>query len=208
MFLDLKTTSFLLKILNESSTAGSSSSPSIKSTVGLTGSFSDVNDNLDIPFAPKGVSETEFYKKYIKDTTKQMGGNFDDSVGSGGPSLGTLAALGMLKRGMGYKTQPGSALEFLGPKFTNSSGEFSPRAIATSLMPTGVKTAMAAAALETMGPLGSAISKKLGNVALLGIDPFDYATQVMGVDYVADQLSKLGSRQKQQVTSGAGYIKL
>lgn len=186
---DSTTKLFLLNILNEATGTGISgpawlSDPSI----------------LTPP--PKG-KEKDWYTTLIKGSSEQLGGNFDPSYYDGGPSLGTLAALGMLKRGMGYGTKGNKGTELLGGLNFSSGASF-----AKSLIPTAAKIGLASAALTTMGPIGVGLDKKLPYLAALGVDPFDYATQVMGVDYVADQLSKLGPRQKQQNTSGAGYIKL
>jgi hypothetical protein len=201
MFLDTQTKSFLLKMLNESTQY---QPQQYVWNFGSTGDYSP-GDAFKINKPPK-MNDADWYKKLLDDSAKQADGKIDWAPNKEGPSLGTLAALGALKRSMGYKTNSGET-EFLIPGFFDDKGNISLSKMARMAVPTAAKTGLAAAALSTMGPLGSKLSTKLPNIALLGLDPFDYATKIMGVDYVADQLGKLGARQKQQITSGAGYIK-
>lgn len=143
----------------------------------------------------KKESESLYYKNALKTA---LGSDIDlDKETSGQPSLGFLGALGTAKRRLGYKLDPNAQTGMRG-------GESLVKDAIAGVAGAG----LAGAALSFMGPLGQSIAGKLPYLTAMGVDPLDYATKVMGVDYVSDQLSKLGKNQTKQITSGAGNIKL
>lgn len=234
MYLDEQTKSFLLKVLNEQSPPGGGANrkkinpaspdwkgegelltPEMQASAAATqtggfggggsggapfpGPSSSASGNV------KPMSDKKYYSMALKSGLGAQGYDLEKEKSSNQPSLEYLGALGTLKRTMGYSTDPSAGVEMLGVPFVGKGGTDLGKLgrYATSK---AAKTGLAAAILNTnMGQLGSAISGKLGRLALLGADPFDYATKVMGVDYVSDQISKLGKR---QYPSGAGNIKL
>jgi hypothetical protein len=196
MKLDSVTKSFLLHVLNEQAPMGGG--------VNLNPMVKDKKS--------KNKFDADYYfgqdelKKALETTSGKEAEEFNQSS----PSLEYLSTLGMIKRGSGYSTDPDAPVELLTPAAPlDKSGNWNVKGIGQQLLGVGTKTGAAAAALNLgMGELGAKLSTKLPYLVALGIDPFDYATKVMGVDYVADQLRKLPARQKQQITSGAGYINL
>jgi len=165
----------------------------------------------------KGESEDDFQKrlggkvsKDFKNVLKYVSDIDFDQMPKDRPSLEYLAALGTVKRSLGYPTSADSGSELMdfGPA-KDKSGDIDIKK--TLFKPAGrlVSLGLSRAALNTgMGELGKKLSGKMNYLAALGVDPFDYATKVMGVDYTADQLAKLPKRQKQQITAGQGYIGL
>jgi hypothetical protein len=143
----------------------------------------------------KKQSEESYYKTALQ---AALGTDVDlDKETSGQPSLGLLGALGTVKRRLGYKLDPNAETGMRG-------GDSLIKGAISGVAGAG----LAGAALGFMGPLGQSIAGKLPYLTAMGVDPLDYATKVMGVDYASDQLSKLGKRQVKQITSGAGNIKL
>lgn len=233
MYLDEQTKSFLLKVLNEQFPTGGGANrkkinpaapdwtgggelltPEMQASAAATqtggfGGGGTAGAPFGIPGQASGnvkpMSDKKYYSMALKSGLGAQGYDLEKEKSSNQPSLEYLGALGTLKRTMGYSTDPSAGVEMLGVPFVGKGGTDLGKLgrYATSK---AAKTGLAAAILNTnMGQLGSAISGKLGRLALLGADPFDYATKVMGVDYVSDQISKLGKR---QYPSGAGNIKL
>lgn len=227
MYLDKQTKSFLLRVLNEQTPPGSGGSTGQGAPFGganrkpqlgpgwsgpgqlLTPGEQAANVKQNPMFSSvKPMSDKKYYDAALKGGLKAQGYDLEKEKSSNQPSLEYLGALGTLKRTMGYNTDPGAGVEMLGVPFVGEKGVNLGK-LARYATSKAAKTGIAAAALNTnMGQLGSAISGKLGRLALLGADPFDYATKIMGVDYVSDQISKLGKRQYQQIASGAGSIRL
>jgi hypothetical protein len=228
MYLDEQTKSFLLKVLNEQSPPGGGANRKKINPAApdWTGGGELITPEMQARAAAaqvggfggggtggaggnvKPMSDKKYYSMALKSGLGAQGYDLEKEKSSNQPSLEYLGALGTLKRTMGYSTDPSAGVEMLGVPFVGKGGTDLGKLgrYATSK---AAKTGLAAAILNTnMGQLGSAISGKLGRLALLGADPFDYATKVMGVDYVSDQISKLGKRQYQQVASGAGSIRL
>jgi hypothetical protein len=235
MYLDEQTKSFLLRVLNEQTPPGSGGSTGPGAPFGganrkpqlgpdwsgsgqlLTPGEQAANVKQNPMFSSvKPMSDKKYYDAALKGGLKAQGYDLEKEKSSNQPSLEYLGALGTLKRTMGYNTDPGAGVEMLGIPFVGGVDPNTGKSKGADWAKLGryatskvAKTGIAAAALNTnMGQLGSAISGKLGRLALLGADPFDYATKVMGVDYVSDQISKLGKRQYQQIASGAGSIRL
>lgn len=165
----------------------------------------------------QGESDEDYKKRIGDEVTSKFKGALEYSTGfdfdempEDQPSLEYLAALGTIKRSLGWPTNPsaGSELMDFGPARTKTGDIDWSR---TLMKPAGraVSYGLAKAALNTgMGEIGRKLSGKINYLTALGVDPFDYATKVMGVDYVADQLAKLPARQKKQITAGQGNIAL
>lgn len=196
MSFNKQTKSLLLSIINEQSSMGGG--------VNLNPTLKDKKI--------KNKFEDEYYygQEELKKSLKNITGKKPEEMTSDAPSLEYLAGLGMAKRAMGYSTDPNAAAELLTPVSPiTSTGNWNLPGMLKQAAGLGVKTGMAAGALNIgMGELGQKLSTKLPYLAALGIDPFDYATKVMGVDYVADQLRKLPARQQKAIASGAGHIEL
>jgi hypothetical protein len=198
MYLNKNTKDFLLYTLRENTSMGGG--------VGMSpgyGSSSPPNDISYTEIDPvtgkikkkKKESESLYGKSALQ---AALGTDVDlDKETSGQPSLGFLGALGTIKRRMGYKLDPNAETGMRG---------------GTGLVKgaiSGVAGAgLASTALAFMGPLGQSIAGKLPYLTAMGVDPLDYATKVMGVDYVSKELGSLAKRQTKQITSGAGNIKL
>lgn len=167
---------------------------------------------------PEVTSTSREYKKYLEDLMKSSTGK-EISVGASEPPLEALTTLGAVKRAAGYDVDPNSAVELLTPGFArkkDASGKPISGLGGIDIMGTlagtvspAMKLGAGMAALEFgMGSFGEKLATKLPYLTALGIDPFDYATKIMGVDYVADQLRKLPARQQKAISSGAGNIEL
>lgn len=191
MILDENTTIFLIQVLNEADEMGGG--------VSLT----PYEQTVDVVDPKTGKSkkvknkqnEDKFYKDQLQNILNVDPENKIDleNEDTSKPSLGLLAGLGIAKRRLGYKTDPYGSVSMKGDSIAKD--------VAQSL----AGGALAGTALQFMGPLGQAVSGKLPYLAALGVDPLDYATKLMGVDYVRDQLGKLGARQAKQITAGQGY---
>lgn len=230
MSFDNRTKAFLLKVLNEQSGSfGGATTLSPKMTKGSkkpkvewdptkqdtpeygTGVTYPSDDEPGAPFGepPKygeGQSETNYYTDLLKTGLSGVGATDPEKETSTSPSLGYLAGLGTLKRTMGYDTSPKKGAELIDFNLRDKSGNISPTKVITSLGSRAAKTGLGMAALNIgMGQLGNKLAGKLPYLAALGVDPFDYATKIMGVDYVSDELSKLPYRQYRQITSGGGF---
>lgn len=202
MNFDRDTKSFLLSVLNEDMGGGVGS----QQDYGLHIKEYDPYDYETDPTTGKvkktrkkdTQSESDYYKTALQTAMTAAGApiDLDKQDTTGKPSLELLGGLGVLKRRLGYDTASGGGAEMRGKDITKDA--------LRGLAGGGI----AAAALQFMGPLGQRISEKLPYLTAMGVDPFDYATKVMGVDYVSDQLSKLPARQAKQITSGAGHIQL
>ena len=211
MYLNKNTKDFLLYTLREDTSGGGGvgTSPGYGSTVAPY-------DPSDIETDPvtgktkkkKKESESLYYKNALQTA---LGSDIDlDKETSGQPSLGFLAALGTMKRRMGWETDPNAKTRMMGDDILPKGAGVvdAAAALAKSAVARSAGGGLASAALAFMGPLGQHITGKLPYLTAMGVDPLDYATKVMGVDYVSDQLSKLGKRQTGQITSGAANIKL
>ena len=210
MYLDEQTKSFLLKVLNEQSPPGGGAN---RKKINPAAPDWKGEGELITPEMQAGISggnvkpmsDKKYYNMALKSGLGAQGYDLEKEKSSNQPSLEYLGALGTLKRTMGYSTDPNAGVEMLGVPFVGKGGTDLGK-LGRYVTSKAAKTGLAAAILNTnMGQLGSAISGKLGRLALLGADPFDYATKVMGVDYASDQISKLAKRQYQQVTSGGGW---
>lgn len=198
MYLNQNTKDFLLYTLREETSMGGG----VGTTPGYGSSVApyDPSDREIDPVTgktkkKKKESESLYYKNALQTA---LGSDIDlDKETSGQPSLGLLGALGTAKRRLGYKLDPNAQTGMRG-------GESLVKDAIAGVAGAG----LAGAALSFMGPLGQSIAGKLPYLTAMGVDPLDYATKVMGVDYVSDQLSKLGKRQTKQITSGVGYEKL
>lgn len=228
MYLDEQTKSFLLKVLNEQSPPGGGANRKKINPAApdWTGGGELITPEMQARAAAaqvggfggggtggaggnvKPMSDKKYYSMALKSGLGAQGYDLEKEKSSNQPSLEYLGALGTLKRTMGYSTDPSAGVEMLGVPFVGKGATYLGN-LGRYVTSKAAKTGLAAAILNTnMGQLGSAISGKLGRLAVLGADPFDYATKVMGVDYVSDQISKLGKRQYQQIASGAGSIRL
>jgi len=217
MYFTKETKNLLLQILNEATPPSGS----------MGGGFGG-KDALSLDSKPKSKKETSpsaevsgtsrEYKKYISSLLKDLTGK-DINVGFQEPPLELLTTLGAAKRMAGYSTDPNAAVELLTPGLArkkDASGKpigglagVDVMKSAAGLVTPAAKLGAGMAALEFgMGALGEKLATKLPYLTALGVDPFDYATKIMGVDYVADQLRKLPARQQKAITSGAGNIEL
>ena len=198
MYLNQNTKDFLLYTLREDTSGGGGvgMSPGYGSTIAdYDPSDTEIDPVTGKTKKKKKQSEASYYKSALQTA---LGSDIDlDKETSGQPSLGLLGALGTIKRRMGYKLDPNAETGMRG-------GDSLIKGAISGVAGAG----LASTALAFMGPLGQKISGKLPYLTAMGVDPLDYATKVMGVDYVSDQLSKLGKRQTKQITSGAGNIKL
>jgi hypothetical protein len=197
MHLNKNTKEFLLHVLREDISGGGGVGTSANYGLNIP-DYDPSNTGIDPitgkPKKKKKQSESEYYKDALQ---MALGGDVDlDKETSGQPSLGFLGALGTVKRRLGYKPNSGDATAMRG---SNSLIKGAISGIAGG--------GLASTALAFMGPLGQHLSGKLPYLTAMGVDPLDYATKVMGVDYVSDELSKLGKRQSSQITSGGGYFK-
>lgn len=213
-FLDEETKLFLLKVLKES--GGANQKKPVGPTWNPTGTGGSTLLTPEEAKSAAGstaaaMSQDKYYKDALKmglSSSTGMDEKMLDKEGQAGPSLELLGALGTLKRTMGYKTGADSTSDMLGVPFVTPSG-INYGKLFNYAASRAAKAGLGAAALSYgMGPLGQNLAGKLPRLALLGVDPFDYATKIMGVDYASDQLSKLAANQKKQIVSGAGYIKL
>jgi hypothetical protein len=198
MYLNKNTKDFLLYTLREETSMGGG--------VGMTpgyGSSIAPYDPSETEIDPvtgktkkkKKESESLYYKNALQTA---LGSDIDLSKEtSGKPSLAFLGALGTAKRRLGYKLDPNAETGMRG-------GESLVKDAVAGVAGAG----LAGAALSFMGPLGQSIAGKLPYLTAMGVDPLDYATKVMGVDYVSKELGSLAKRQTKQITSGAGNIKL
>jgi len=199
MYLNKNTKDFLLYTLREEDT-------SMGGGVGMSsgdgsdfGDFESSEPEIDTITGKtkkkKKKSESLYYKSALQTA---LGSDIDlDKETSGQPSLGLLGALGTLKRRMGYKLDPNAETGMRG-------GDSLIKGVISGIAGGG----LASTALAFMGPLGQHISGKLPYLTAMGVDPLDYATKVMGVDTVSDELGKLAKRNTKQVMSGMGNIKL
>ena len=196
MILDENTTIFLIQVLNEDNKILTGGGGGVISTQGYQ-PYTEVIDPKTgkIKKIKNPESEDKFYKKLLQSELDANPSNTIDldQENQSQPSLGALAGIGILKRRLGYDTNPSAGVAM--------KGENIARDIATSVAGAGI----AGTGLQFMGQLGQAVSQKLPYLSALGVDPFDYATKIMGVDYVGDQLKKLGARQAKQITAGQGY---
>jgi hypothetical protein len=71
----------------------------------------------------------------------------------------------------------------------------------------GAGTLMGAAGTPTgrFGILGTKVAQKIPELALMGIDPLDWATKAFGADAAAEHISNI-PRQTMAVTSAGGYL--
>jgi|LauGreDrversion4_2_1035121.scaffolds.fasta_scaffold06150_3 hypothetical protein len=225
MSFDNRTKAFLLKVLNEQSGSfGGATTLSPKMTKGSkkpkvewdpqeqelpeygTANTGGAYFGAEPPKYGEGQSETNYYTDLLKTGLSGVGATDPEKETSTSPSLGYLAGLGTLKRTMGYDTSPKKGAELIDFNLRDKSGNISPTKVITSLGSRAAKTGLGMAALNIgMGQLGNKLAGKLPYLAALGVDPFDYATKIMGVDYVSDELSKLPYRQYRQITSGGGF---
>lgn len=207
MSFDKNTKSFLLHLLNEAGGVGTLSDEGLN----MQEYGYDFNQSFPGPKKKTKKGEEDFYKSQLKTALGTVTGGLVDTEKEAptSPSLGYLAGLGTLKRTMGYKTSPESGAELidLAPKVT-SAGLPDLHGTAKKLAGRAIGLGTATAALNVgMGQLGQKLAGKLPYLTALGVDPLDYATKIMGVDYVANELSKLPTRQYRQMTSGGGYFK-
>jgi hypothetical protein len=195
MILDENTTIFLIQVLNEDNKILAGGGGGV-STQGYQ-PYTEVVDPKTgkIKKIKNPESEDKFYTKVLQQELDADPSNTIDleQESRSQPSLALLANIGTLKRRFGYDTNPSGGVAMKGENLV--------RDVASTLGGGG----LAGAGLQFMGPLGQAVSQKLPYLAALGVDPFDYATKIMGVDYVGDQLKKLGARQAKQITAGQGY---
>jgi len=201
MNFDSDTKSFLLSVLNEDMGGGVGTQQDyglhIKEYDPYNYEKDPVTGKIKKTKKQNTPSESDFYKKELQTALDASGSSVDlDKESTGKPSLELLGGLGVLKRRLGYNTSSGGGAEMRGQNLVKD--------VARGAAGAGI----AASALATMGQLGQSIAGKLPYLTAMGVDPFDYATKVMGVDYVSDQLSKLPARQTKQITSGAGHIQL
>ena len=196
MILDENTTIFLIQVLNEENAILSGGGGGV-STMAPYEPYINVVDPKTgkVKKVKNPESEDKFYKKLLQSELDANPSNKVDldQENKSQPSLGALAGIGIVKRRLGYDTNPSGAVAM--------KGENIARDIASSVAGAGI----AGTGLQFMGQLGQAVSNKLPYLSALGVDPFDYATKIMGVDYVRDQLGKLGARQAKQITAGQGY---
>lgn len=196
MILDESTTIFLIQVLNEENAILSGGGGGVISNKGYQ-PYTEVIDPKTgkVKKVKNPESEDKFYKKLLQSELDANPSNKVDldQENKSQPSLGALAGIGIVKRRLGYDTNPSGAVAM--------KGENIARDIASSVAGGGI----ASTGLQFMGQLGQAVSDKLPYLSALGVDPFDYATKIMGVDYVRDQLGKLGARQTKQITAGQGY---
>ena len=198
MYLNQNTKDFLLYTLREDTSGGGGvgMTPGYGSTIGDYDSSEPEIDPITGKTKKKKKKSESLYDKSALQLA--LGSDIDlNKETSGQPSLGFLGALGTLKRRMGYKLDPNAETEMRG---------------GTGLVKgaiSGVAGAgLASTALAFMGPLGQSIAGKLPYLTAMGVDPLDYATKVMGVDTVSDELRKLSKRNTKQVMSGMGNFKL
>jgi hypothetical protein len=198
MYLNKNTKDFLLYTLREDTSMGGGvgTTPGYGSSIpAYDTAYTEIDPVTGKIKKKKTESESLYYKNALQTA---LGSDIDlAKETSGKPSLGFLGALGTAKRRLGYKLDPNAQTGMRG-------GESLVKDAIAGVAGAG----LAGAALSFMGPLGQSIAGKLPYLTAMGVDPLDYATKVMGVDYVSDQLSKLGKNQTKQMTSGAGNIKL
>jgi hypothetical protein len=195
MYLNKNTKDFLLYTLREDTSMGGGvgTTPGYGLSIGDYESSEPETDPIIKKSKKKKKQSESLYGKSALQAA--LGTDVDlDKETSGQPSLGFLGGLGTIKRRMGYKLDPNAGTGMRG-------GDSLIKGAISGVAGGG----LASTALAFMGPLGQHISGKLPYLTAMGVDPLDYATKVMGVDYVSDQLSKLG---KNKMTSGAGNIKL
>jgi hypothetical protein len=226
MFIDEQTKLFLLDVLSEAElpigtaigtdTSNPYDTLAKKLFSGKTGGAKELKPQIIAAKKENKDEEFDLAKEAIKTSFAQTTG-FDPETAAtttGGPSLEYLAGLGVLKRSLGYDTRDPNAelIDFSIRRDKAGNIDLGKTAVGVgkNLLGRASSYGLAQAALNMggMGELGTKLSGKLGRLALLGVDPFDYATKVMGVDYVSDQLKKLPARQRQQITSGGGNITL
>jgi hypothetical protein len=240
MYIDSDTKSFLIHVLNEQTpgggVGGSQWQPGMTMAPGWASEIINYNpknaqdtsllDNPILKFATTdytdaeqkpGESEEEYQQRIgnkisndFKSSLNYATGTDLEGMSDDKPSLEYLAGLGILKRSLGYPTNPeaGSELMDFGPA-RDKSGDVDWTRTAVKPAARALSYGLAKAALNTgMGDLGKKLSGKINYLVALGVDPFDYATKVIGVDYAADQLAKMPKRQKKQITAGQGYIDL
>jgi len=198
MYLNKNTKDFLLYTLREETSMGGGVGMTPGDGSGI-GDYDSSEPEIDPVTKKRKKKKKQSESLYGKSALQAaLGTDVDlDKETSGQPSLGFLGALGTIKRRMGYKLDPNAETGMRG-------GDSLIKGAISGVAGAG----LASTALAFMGPLGQSIAGKLPYLTAMGVDPLDYATKVMGVDYVSDQLSKLGKRQTKQITSGAGNIKL
>lgn len=212
MSFDKNTKTFLVTVLNEQTPFGGvGGSQTLAPKISKKPKFANwVPGEEKAPDYVQGEkqSEDDYYKDLFKTGMAGVGSIDPEKEGANAPSLGYLGGLGVLKRTMGYNTSPGTSSELIDFNLRNkATGSLDPTKIVTNVGSRAVKTGLGAAALSYgMGELGNKLAGKLPYLAALGVDPFDYATKIMGVDYVSDQFSKLPNRQYKQMISGGGYF--